>query len=252
MSALSTVPELNAVITPGNNKLGEDIHTWSIPAAVSCPGATPACLSCCYALSGFFTMPNVATTHTQNWVAAESKHFVAWMCNELQKHNVKVFRIHVSGDMYSAEYADKWLQIVKQSPNVQFFTYSRSWRVPEILPTLRKLARCKNMQLWLSADTDTGAPPMIKRARVAFMARDVAEEGMVTAGAHLAFRNVTDTVRKKIGYAQVCPVENGIKLATPLTCTKCRICFSEPKNELVQLQVSSKSKTLLKNLKKER
>ena len=37
---MGTVPNL---LGKGNGKLGENIHTWSIPAVDTCPGRSPLC-----------------------------------------------------------------------------------------------------------------------------------------------------------------------------------------------------------------
>lgn len=214
---------------PHNRKLGPDIWTWSIPAGLTCPGATKACLSCCYALTGMFTMPDVSKSYHLNWQAAASDKFVHWAINEIRRKNISVFRIHVSGDFFSPKYANKWVKIVKALPHVTFYAYTRSWRVKSIVPVLKKLSALRNMHLWLSADVDTGKPIRISRARVAWMSRNEAEHQHIPGNTNLVFRNHTSTVLKSIANARVCPVENGVTLRTPLTCSKCRICFSSQK-----------------------
>jgi hypothetical protein len=71
---------------------------------------------------------------------------------------VKVFRIHVSGDFYSAAYTRKWIQIVKALPEVQFYAYTRSWRVETIKPALEELRTLPNMQLFASMDATIDEP----------------------------------------------------------------------------------------------
>src|SRR5262249_49262511 len=38
----------------GNDKLGEGVHHFDLPAVTTCPGATDVCLGCCYARQGRF------------------------------------------------------------------------------------------------------------------------------------------------------------------------------------------------------
>ena len=38
----------------------------------------------------------------------------------------KAVRIHMSGDFYSQDYFDMWLQICKENPNVEFWAYTKS------------------------------------------------------------------------------------------------------------------------------
>jgi hypothetical protein len=58
---------------------------------------------------------------------------------------VKTFRLHVSGDFYSATYTRKWLDIIKVFPGVQFYAYTRSFRVETIRPALEELRALQNM-----------------------------------------------------------------------------------------------------------
>jgi hypothetical protein len=48
------VPVIRNLLTRGNGKLGEGIHTWSLPAVETCPGRSDLCSRVCYARSGRF------------------------------------------------------------------------------------------------------------------------------------------------------------------------------------------------------
>lgn len=212
---------------PINSKLGPGIHTWSIPAQQTCPGATKACLGCCYALSGFFNMPSVKDRLQRNYLFTKSPDFVSWMMGAVWAQGVSVLRIHVAGDMYDAAYIRKWVEIVQSTTRVRYFAYTRSWRIPELVGPLRELASCRNIQLWLSADVDTGKPPQWPEARgIAWMTRTPAEEQATPAWADLVFRDNDATLLKRANGIQVCPNEIGLPAEYPkLTCTQCRICW---------------------------
>lgn len=212
---------------PINNKLGPAIHTWSIPAGSTCPGKTPACAGCCYAMRGFFNMPNVDLRMHKNEQFSRSPEFVEWMRKSLWAHSVRVMRVHTAGDFYDAEYTNKWLTIAEQNPRTLFFGYTRSWRTPEIMTVLEQLALVNNFRLWFSADVHTGMPPHTPGLQgFAWLARDDFEANTAPGWADLVFRNEVTSVMKKANGVQVCP--NEIGLPEPhqrLTCTQCQLCF---------------------------
>lgn len=165
-------------------------------------------------------MANVKSSLQANLDLSKAAGFVDNMADEIANKKVQILRIHVSGDFYSANYLQKWIDIVDRSPNVRFFVYSRSWRIPDIYDKLKALARRSNVRLWLSADRDTGKPPKLRDARVAYMAVDDAD--IPTYQPDLVFRNTIKTVAKRVALALVCPKENGV---TDTTCSKCGVCW---------------------------
>ena len=212
-----------------NSKLGEGIWTWSIPAGTTCPGATATCLKHCYALSGFFCMPNVYTLLEENLAHTEHPDFETGISSELRLNRVHVCRIHVAGDFYSPQYIRRWYRIVMHNPQVRFYAYTRSWRAAELLEVLRPLAELRNMNLFLSADRNTGRPPRVRGAGTCYMM--VNDEDRPDYPVDLLFRGKSKTVLKRDG-ALVCPVGQGTD--AKITCTSCGLCWK--KNGLQQLR----------------
>jgi hypothetical protein len=70
---------------------------------------------------------NVKAKHEWNLQQTLKDSFVSDMVAEIVKRKVKVLRLHSSGDLYSQEYANKWIEIVKALPNVEFYAYTKSW-----------------------------------------------------------------------------------------------------------------------------
>lgn len=211
----------NALLQRGNSKLGERIHTWSLPAVSTCPGKSAACAAC-YASHGFYQMPNVRARLARNLEASKAPDFVRRMTAELARRKVRVCRLHVSGDFYGVSYTRGMLHICKRSPDVRFYAYSRSWRVPAILPELAELASLKNVRLWFSTDDDTGLPSEVpKGVRIAYLQT----VPITVAVADLIFRvqALRSAPTKRIGLTVVCPVENGGN--NPPTCSTCKICW---------------------------
>jgi hypothetical protein len=69
------------------------------------------------------------------------------------------FRVHDSGDMFSARYAEAWLEVCIRLPHVKFWIPTRAWQSPSgqlpvfdpLLNTLRKLAQLPNVTVRPSA-----------------------------------------------------------------------------------------------------
>lgn len=210
------------LLTDGNNKLGQGIFTFSLPAVTTCPGSSPACRAECYADRGRFRW--LRAVYNRKLEATREEGFAARVVAQIRRQFIGCVRIHVSGDFYSAAYVDAWIAVAKACPETRFYAYTRSWRVPEIRKALQRLARCKNVRLWYSCDRDTGIPDDVpKRVRLAWM--QTAHDD-VPPRADLVFRVVRlrKVVAKRIGLALVCPVENGATKHNT-DCGRCRVCI---------------------------
>src|SRR6516162_9609523 len=42
----------------------------------------------------------------------------------------KLFRIHDSGDFFSAAYANAWYEVCRQLPDIRFWAPTRAWQLP--------------------------------------------------------------------------------------------------------------------------
>lgn len=172
-----------------------------------------------------FQLPSVQLRYKDNFKVTQKSFFVEDICAEIAKKKVRVVRIHVSGDFYSADYVDKWLEIVDRFPAVTFYAYTRSWRVAEQRKKLNKLADRPNVRLWWSLDSETGCPKKVPtNVRLAYMSTGLLD--VPDYPVDLIFRDypIRRIVQKKINEALVCPAENGI---SHLTCEKCGVCWRE-------------------------
>lgn len=201
----------------GNGKLGEGIHTWSLPAVETCPGRSELCERVCYARNGFLAFPSNVARMQANLDVALSPAFVPRMVAELTARCVTLCRWHVSGDFFSAEYANRCNAIFRRKANVRFWLYTRSWRVESMRPALRRMARLPNVRLWLSADRETGAPPVMEGARVAWL--ETADgEGRMESDLVFRTRALRNVLPRLTPLSLVCPVER------PNTDTDCHQC----------------------------
>jgi hypothetical protein len=205
----------------GNGKLGRAIHVWSIPAVETCPGSTAVCRGVCYALQHRFRFASVRRRLDWNWRQSRRDDFVDRMSGEIRASGVLVLRLHVAGDFYDAQYAQKWLTIVKRSPRVRFFAFTRSWRIPALVPVLKELAACRAMRLWLSTDDETGTPSAeLKDARVTYLQT---APSSLPAEADLVFR--VRRLRQLPALPIVCEQETSLGKQLGVTCGSCKRCF---------------------------
>lgn len=120
-----------------NSKLKKDnIFHFSIGANKTNCKFAGKCIFTCYAMDGFYNMPNVINSELRSKNASKSVKFVTTIDKEIKHFNHKVIRIHSSGDFYNLEYATKWNEIALLNPNVIFYAYVKS------LPIIRQV---KNM-----------------------------------------------------------------------------------------------------------
>jgi hypothetical protein len=211
------------LLTRGNDKIGNRIYAFNIPARTTCPGMSAACVSC-YAARGRWLFPAVREALDWNLRTARRRHFVEDMVEELRRRRVRLLRLHSSGDFFDATYTGRWAEVLDRSPNVTAYAYTRSWRVGFIRPALEELATLPNMRLWYSADADTGKPsPVPAGVRVAWLLQQADEP--VPAGVDLVFRVhvLRREPQRRVGLTMICPTEQGRE--STATCSTCGVCW---------------------------
>jgi hypothetical protein len=206
----------------GNTHLGQAVHNWSLPAVRTCPGRTPACTNACYATKGFFHTPSVKRKLAWNLRQSRRTSFVPRMVHEIKSRGALVVRVHVAGDFYSAEYADKWATVFRSCPATTFYWYTRSWTVFEIERVLAGVAQLDNVRGWFSTDRDSGPVPMVPGVKVAFLQTEAGETDL---RADLAFRTPELRGTSRIGLPVVCP-KNETTGKPEVNCGTCQKCWS--------------------------
>ncbi len=152
-------------IVKGNMKLGKHMPNLSQPAVLTCPGATPYCQGApgsgnekhpCYNDHSLH-YPSVQENHVGNYKASFLPDYkddlLVQVKDATRKH--KIFRFHPEGDFYSVKYIHDWIHVVISCPDVTFFGFTRSWRVPNLLPHLDILRMLPNVSLYASTDPTT-------------------------------------------------------------------------------------------------
>ena len=212
-----------------NTKLGSCIAGFSIPAITTCPGRSKLCEAACYATYGHFTTSTVQNALSRNYQATTKSDFVHRMFRVLQQTPQPVIRIHVSGDFDRVDYIRQWIWLVQRCRHKIFLAYTRSWRVKRLRRTLNRLARQPNMRLWLSTDQELhkrfGRPPRWKDVRIAYMA--TSPDGQIPGYVDLVFRTYRKGVQKFMDSKLVCPAENGVRGKLKMTCSTCKLCWSD-------------------------
>jgi len=216
------------LFTRGNKKVGSAL-VFNLPVKSTCPGRTLFCQTYCYGDWNNNRWPSVRRKHEANRLTSLREDFPALAVAELQEARPpRLCRVHSVGDFYSAEYIRKWADIAAAAPNWKFWAYTRSWRVPALLPELVRLAMLPNFELWFSADRQTERPPEVPGVRVAYMqapGEDPEWIGQVKDA--LVFPVKAERVPvKRIGLAMVCPHYNGTPEDKVPTCEGCRFCFT--------------------------
>ncbi len=216
---------MRALFTRGNDKTGPDLYCWSLPAGKTCPGASTVCARECYAQRGRFRLP--CSDYRENLKAARAASFVTRARWEIARRFIRVLRIHVAGDFFSAAYVRKWVAIARSCPQTTFLAYTRSWRVPTIRAALRELAALPNVRRWCSCDRETGLPRGRLSGRIAWMQTEP-EDLPSRAGVLFRVQRLRKTVPKRVALplatAITCPVENGAT-GHRTNCQLCRICW---------------------------
>lgn len=177
----------------GNNKVGSGVFTYSRLPHATCPGRTTACEAMCYADRVVAESGAVAAVWARN-SATEA-------VPEALPDGCRLLRLHVSGDFTSVAYIDGWTALLSRYPDVTVWAYTRSWRVPKLLPALERLRALPKVQLFASMDASTDELPPADWRR-AWMQGDVRLVG---------------------ARSLVCPEQTG---AQP-DCEACGYCFTD-------------------------
>lgn len=212
---------VRGLLAQGNSKLGEAIHVWSLPAITTCPGATVTCKRVCYARKSRYLFDAVQERLKWNLEQAMRDDFVDRMVMEIRRKGCLVVRVHSSGDFFSAEYAEKWLEIMRRC-KAKFYWYSRSHAVIAIADVFKQMAKLKNVRGWYSIDKDTSSPPEVPPGiRLAFLQTDAKEP---VPKSDLVFR-IRKLRRLSLPISTACPNERPEGKLAGITCGSCSKCF---------------------------
>lgn len=107
------------------------ILNFSLPAyktqnnKMVCPFAKD-CVKYCYAQKGNYLYPSVKKGLNNRYELSKKEEFVTIMNANILLERPTHVRIHDSGDFYSVDYLNKWVQIAKDNKEVIFYAYTKS------------------------------------------------------------------------------------------------------------------------------
>lgn len=145
MSETATTPKKSPrkwLLTQNSDLRRIGVFNWTLPAfAIQLPDGSNfnvcpqagVCARFCYARVGTYRFKNVRAAHIRNLLLCRDapEAFEARMKEELshKRYSGKWIRLHDSGDFYSEEYLLTWLRIMKNSPGVRFYCYTKEIRL---------------------------------------------------------------------------------------------------------------------------
>lgn len=131
---------INPLLVDGNSKLGKGVWTFStLPSNMEFStdidgkewkvyGTCPCNCKGCYAQTGFYRMPSVFKSNAIKTICA--RECMEWtkkaIIAQIHADNIKLCRIHASGDFFSASYVEMWKEIVKACDGCTFWTYTKN------------------------------------------------------------------------------------------------------------------------------
>lgn len=149
----------NGKITAGNGTLDAPRpNAFSLVEIEDCPGSTPTCRASCYVhgLKKFAPDTHAMYQHNSKEIRRildstflERHWWADNMALHIETHCKGGFRWHVSGDVFSRQYAEWIAQVCRWSPKVDHWIYTRSFG-----PITEPLLSIKNLAINISADKD--------------------------------------------------------------------------------------------------
>ena len=119
----------NSKLKKTSKALGLKVFNFGIPAyksitgKLTCPMADE-CIKFCYARKSAYTWSNVKPAFERRYELTKTSDFIVEMNAEILKRKPQYVRVHDSGDYYSREYLQKWIEIAKANPDVRFYSYT--------------------------------------------------------------------------------------------------------------------------------
>ena len=131
---------ISPLLVNGNAKLGRGVWTFStLPSnkvftieingkVYEVKGTCPCSCVGCYAQTGFYNMPSTLRSNAvKTWLVRNALDFVKRaILAQIEAENIKLCRIHASGDFFASEYVTMWADIAKACKACAFWTYTKN------------------------------------------------------------------------------------------------------------------------------
>lgn len=185
----------------GNLKLDKRILIWNLPAIKTCPGASTACKSYCYALKAERVYPSARHSREKNLLFSKREDFVQQIVSYLEKRPETIVRLHESGDFYSQHYLEAWKAIARSLPSKTFYAYTKSYYMPHFWDNMPD-----NMRIIQSVESRF--PHMVDWNR--------------------STARVIERKEERLPFEFICPEQLAKRLGRQLKCGECSLCWTLP------------------------
>jgi hypothetical protein len=136
---VSPIGNINPLLVDGNEKIGKGVWHFSTLAGnkeynVTVCGEKTTCFGTCagnceggYCMTGNYNFPSVKDAlAVRTIIAREYPDFCERaILAQLKADKIETVRIHATGDFFSRDYLDMWRRIVKATPSVTYWTYTK-------------------------------------------------------------------------------------------------------------------------------
>lgn len=106
---------------------------FSLPACATCCPNAGKCKMGCYAKKGRMACPTAQNAYYENydmvvdgslWKQLDAE-ITVLECKAEREHKQLRIRVHDSGDFFSVEYANRWMDVMRNHPDVVFYAYTK-------------------------------------------------------------------------------------------------------------------------------
>lgn len=142
------------ILSRGNAKIDKSCFIYSHTPIVGCGAGCKHCKNTCYAKPLYDMRKQVKAKWDRNLELTKSDELYTRFCNELQDRKVQKVRLMQAGDFYNADVTNKFYNIIKDSPNVTFYGYTKNKRAYN---KLNKLNNCNIVYSYVNGYLNYGS-----------------------------------------------------------------------------------------------
>lgn len=117
-------------ISTKNRKINH--MSFSVTPILTCGKECNECHKYCYDMKSYIMYRDTRHSRNRNYLLSLQKDFVENMTNELKYLDVKHFRLHVGGDFYNQEYVNKWYEIIRKTPQIKFYAFTKKYNTLDL------------------------------------------------------------------------------------------------------------------------
>ena len=227
-------------ISSSNEKTG-GILSFSLPPKITCPNSKQ-CFNICYAVGMYNNeyRKNTPISWEKNLQIVESDQkraieelskVLATKDKTAKKTGKQVlFRIHVSGDFYSLDYVNMWLDLARKFPDILMYTYTKMYYyfkridLPTNFKVLLSFMDGIPIEHALTISNDVGRNIAYTTSIEKFRALPVETRKLFFVCPEITTKQIIKKKWKEWGYKNM---TEAVKEKMKINCRTCRACFDE-------------------------